>query len=244
MGGGGLRCEGRKHVGALLRNCTTHLVPSTLAYLRTCVSVADPATLKVMLQTKHSSFKKDLPFTYKPFLPILGKGIVTADGKEWMRQRTRVSKVLRIDILDEIPSITLKAIQRLFKVIDSLPTDPEGGKVVEIAELFRHLALHVICEALLSVDADECDSKLVHMYLPIMDENNKQVWNPLRAYAFMCPFWWEHRRNIRVLDCYVEKIINDRHDLREKEKKSGGSERRKDVLDRVMGAYEDNEGWG
>jgi len=116
---------------------------------RTCVSVADPSTLKVMLQTKHSSFKKDLPFTYKPFMNILGKGIVTSDGKEWRRQRTRISKVLRIDVLDEIPGITVKALARLVDEIEGREEDEGGGKVVEIGELLRHLALQVICEALL-----------------------------------------------------------------------------------------------
>ena len=41
---------------------------------RTCVALADPAHLKIVLQSKIKHVKKDVGFAYKPFLPILGKG--------------------------------------------------------------------------------------------------------------------------------------------------------------------------
>jgi len=43
-------------------------------------------------------FKKDLNFTYKPFMSLLGRGLVTSDGKLWRKQRSLLSHRLRFEI--------------------------------------------------------------------------------------------------------------------------------------------------
>ena len=126
--------------------------------------VSDPALLKVFLNSKLSNFKKDLEWTYKPFLVILGNGLVTADGASWRKQRTLLSHHLRIDILDEIPRITFGAIDRFRVKLEQAKRD---GRAVEMAEEFRHLTLQVISEAILSISAQESDDTFAHMYLPI-----------------------------------------------------------------------------
>ena len=45
---------------------------------------------------------KDLDFSFHPFLPILGTGLVTADGELWQRQRLLIGTALRIEILDDV----------------------------------------------------------------------------------------------------------------------------------------------
>merc|ERR1719331_2090217 len=46
-----------------------------------CICVSDPALLRIILQTNYLNYKKDLEWTYKPFMTLLGSGLVTADGK-------------------------------------------------------------------------------------------------------------------------------------------------------------------
>ena len=77
-------------------------------FSRLCVSTSSLSALRTILHTEHSKFGKDIPFTYAPFMPILGKGIVTSSGKAWRTKRTRVSKIFRIDLLDKVPDITLR----------------------------------------------------------------------------------------------------------------------------------------
>lgn len=48
------------------------LTYSFLLFNNNCLCVADPALLSVILQTKLSSFRKDVEFTYKPFMVLLG----------------------------------------------------------------------------------------------------------------------------------------------------------------------------
>jgi hypothetical protein len=139
---------------------------------RNCVSISDPDILKEVLHNKHTIFKKDIPFTYAPFMPLLGQGLVTADGKAWRDQRTKVSSALRIDILEEIPRITVSALERLFVKLDGAESARES---IELGEEFRALTLQVISEAILSLPAEESDESFALMYLPIVEEGNKNV---------------------------------------------------------------------
>lgn len=70
-----------------------------------CVVAADPALLREILQSQMRCFQKDLHFTYKPFMVLLGSGLVTSEGHLWAKQRTMVSPVFRIEILEIIPHI-------------------------------------------------------------------------------------------------------------------------------------------
>ena len=126
--------------------------------------VSDPELLKIVLQTKLSLFKKDVDWTYKPFLVLLGNGLVTAEGSSWRKQRNLLSSHLRLEILDEIPSITIAAVRRLKIKLDILKNT---GQRVEMAAEFRHLTLQVIAEAILSLPPGESDETFAHMYLPI-----------------------------------------------------------------------------
>ena len=126
--------------------------------------ISDPELLKIVLQTKLSIFKKDVDWTYKPFMVLLGNGLVTAEGSSWRKQRNLLSSHLRLEILDDIPNITVAAVQRLKEKLDLLK---KNGTCVEMAEEFRHLTLQVIAEAILSLPPGESDKTFAHMYLPI-----------------------------------------------------------------------------
>lgn len=63
------------------------------------ICISDSELLKEVLHTQMPLFKKDTAWTYKPFLVILGNGLVTAHGKDWRRQRVLLSNHLRIEIL-------------------------------------------------------------------------------------------------------------------------------------------------
>ena len=126
--------------------------------------VSDPELLKIILHTKLSVFKKVVAWTYKPFMVLLGNGLVTAEGSSWRKQRNLLSSHLRLDILDQIPSITIRAVERLKLKLDKFKGN---GSTVEMAEEFRHLTLQVIAEAILSLPPGESDQTFAHMYLPI-----------------------------------------------------------------------------
>ena len=53
-------------------------------------------------QTKQRLYDKDTSFSYYPFMPILGTGLVTANGALWRAQRLLISPALRNEMLDEV----------------------------------------------------------------------------------------------------------------------------------------------
>jgi len=208
------------------------------------VCVSDPDLLKIILATKLKIFKKDLEWTYKPFMVLLGKGLVTADGENWMRQRTVIASHLKINILDNIPLMSLKAVQGLAAKLDKVVAKGAAGEI-EMAEEFRHLTLHVISEALLSLAPEECDETFAQMYLPIVEEGNLRTWHPERMYM-PGPAWFAFRKAVKRLDDYVTSLVEKRWALRlaeEKERSSSGkaTERKQDVLDKILDAIKKEE---
>ena len=126
--------------------------------------ISDPEFLKIILSTKLSAFKKDTAWTYKPFMVLLGNGLVTAEGESHRKQRNLLSHHLRIDILNGIPNMTIAAMQR-FKI--KLEAHRISGAPIEMAEEFRHLTLQVITSAIMTLPPGESDETFAHMYLPI-----------------------------------------------------------------------------
>lgn len=204
---------------------------------KTMFSIADPVLLKYVLQSKISHVKKDVHNTYKHFLVLLGRGIVTAEDQSWMHQRLKMSQPLRTNILTSIPSQTLTALQLLFAKMDDAAATQTA---VPLGESLRHLTLQVISGAFLSLSADECNATLAHYYLPIVDESNQRVWHPYRAYLCFLPFWWNYQSNVHKLDAFVSQLIRKRWALRRTESKNTNQQqqREQDILDRVLHVYE------
>jgi len=117
----------------------------------------------------------------------LGTGLVTSEGALWSKQRTLISYALRVEILDDIVGVALRAVERLVRVRAFVTTSPalserrsrtaqcvklekvRGTKQsIEVSEEFRHLTLQVIGESILSMTPEESDSVFPYLYLPIM----------------------------------------------------------------------------
>lgn len=202
------------------------------------IIVSDPNLLKVILATKLNTFKKDTVWTYKPFLVLLGNGLVTSDGESWRKQRTLLANHLKFDILKEIPTFAIQAVQRLSVKLDKAKAD---GTIIEMAEEFRHMTLQVIAGTILSLSPEESDETFAHMYLPIVTEGNLRTWNPERMYL-PTPAWFKFRRDVAKLNNYVTSLIEKRRELRKKEAASGAPvTRHQDVLDISLAAIPEEE---
>ena len=134
--------------------------------LRHMVVVGTAEGLKRVLQTGQRNYVKDLDFSFHPFLPILGTGLVTADGPLWQEQRLLIAPALRMDILDDVVGVAMRAAGRLSAKLNAALVGSRGV-VVELEEEFRLLTLQVIGEAVLSLPAKECDQvRVLHAAWP------------------------------------------------------------------------------
>jgi cytochrome P450 len=168
--------------------------------------VGDPWALKRVFQSRFKTYAKDLRVSYGPFLPILGTGLVTADGDLWQKQRLLIGPALRVDILDDIVPIARRAADRLSEKLAALRGT---GASFSIEEEFRLLTLQVIGEAVLSLPAEDCDRVFPQLYLPVMEEANKRVLLPYRKWL-PTPDWWSFRSRMRALNGYLVGVIRDR----------------------------------
>ena len=209
--------------------------------------MSQPALLRQVMNTGTTDvarrhYEKDRAFSYKPFLGILGAGLVTSEGHHWRRQRSLVMKAFRVDILDEIVGVGARAAQALCGKIDagycSRAADGEGGAAeaapaLALSEEFRHLTLRVIVNALMDLSHEESDRVFPVLYLPIMEEANRrtvQIWRPyLPSYSNLMFNW----RNWR-LSTYVRGIVASR--WRERAARNGAPRERHDILERVLDA--------
>ena len=198
--------------------------------------VCEPKLLKQVMNTGTTDaarrhYEKDRDFSYKPFMGILGRGLVTSEGQHWRRQRNLVMKAFRVDILDEIVGVGARAAGALCAKLDAGYTST--GTHIGLSEEFRHLTLRVIVSALLDLDHAESDRVFPVLYLPIMEEANArtvQVWRPfLPTYDnFMFNY-----RNYK-LNAYVKDIISRR--WAERRARRGAQRERYDILEKVLDA--------
>jgi len=184
------------------------------------VIIATPELCRQVLASNLGNYVKDVGFSYQPFLPILGTGLVTSEGDLWKKQRLLVSKAFRVEILDDIIVIAKRAVDRFSEKLEKF----RGKNIpVEMSEEFRHLTLQVIGDAILSLRPEECDRVFPKLYLPVMEESNRRVLAPWRMYLPDAN-WFAYRSRVKQLDTYIIDILNARWAERQKAAGGGGGQ--------------------
>ncbi|KAG2487471.1 hypothetical protein HYH03_013893 [Edaphochlamys debaryana] len=201
------------------------------------VVVRDPAALKRIWQTGYKIYQKDLELSYRPFLPILGTGLVTADGHLWQKQRMLMGPALRVDVLDDIIDIAKRAVDRL---CEKLGKHAGTGEVVDIEEEFRLLTLQVIGEAVLSLGPEDCDRVFPSLYLPVMSEANRRVLRPYRM-LLPTPEWFRFRSRMQQLNTFLVDLFRKRWQARQAARGDGEkAPKPTDILDRILESIEES----
>ena len=214
-------CEWKAKVGPVVRVNIMH---------KELILIDDPPLLKQVFQSRMQRYSKDVDFSYYPFMPLLGTGLVTAEGHLWRRQRSMVSVHFRVEILDEIVGISMKGALRLSEKLEAF----RGKKdYVPIAEEFRHLTLQVIGEAILSMSHTEADRVFPLLYLPIMEEANKRSLRPWREYMPNGD-WFRHKKRISDLDNYIKELLRKRWNKRFPDGSRKCPLPAEDIIDRIM----------
>lgn len=198
-----------------------------------CACIGDPELMKRVLQTNMKNYAKDTEFSYRPFMGILGTGLVTSEGDVWARQRKVVSSVFRIELLDDIVGISIRAADRLCAKLEKVRGTTSS---LELSEEFRHLALQVIGEAILSLSPEESDRVFPKLYLPIMEEANRWSLEPWREYFPSEAS--KQRRRVEELNEYILGMIRERW-----ADKVAGKEDKNDIVGRILAAWDPKE-WG
>eukprot|EP00013_Stygamoeba_regulata_P025127 CAMPEP_0177646300 /NCGR_PEP_ID=MMETSP0447-20121125/9702_1 /TAXON_ID=0 /ORGANISM="Stygamoeba regulata, Strain BSH-02190019" /LENGTH=432 /DNA_ID=CAMNT_0019148827 /DNA_START=285 /DNA_END=1583 /DNA_ORIENTATION=- len=214
------------------------------------VAVAEPKLIKRIFNAKFRIYQKD-SITYDPFLCLLGTGLVTSEGELWKRQRLLLAAVFRLEILEEMGQVAIKAVDRLlFQLKEHVGTDHS----INIQEMFRVLTLQVIGEAVLSMPPDQSDKVFPRLYLPIVEEANLRTFYPWRAYLPL-PGNFSFHKNVRELNQFVtDKVCTRWEEHRtgvrgpnakattESDEAVARGGLRTDILDRILTAVVEERG--
>ncbi|CCD17326.1 unnamed protein product [Trypanosoma congolense IL3000] len=171
------------------------------------VYINEPALIKRVLLTNQRNYSKDIASSYKHFMCLLGNGLVTAEGQKWRKGRIMLSHSLRIDILEDIPTMTMSAVERMMAKLRAVGTE---APFLDLNEEFRHMTLQVIGQTVLSLRPDETDCIFPTLYLPIVHECNRRVWEPWRTFMFFSEGFRNRRACLKRLDKVICDIIEKR----------------------------------
>lgn len=180
------------------------------------VYINHPALLKRVLLTKQRNYRKAVDAAYKHFMCLLGTGLVTSEDEQWRKGRLLLSHALRIDILEDIPTMTVGAITRIMDKLTKAMQPNAAEPFIDLNEEYRHMTLQVIGESALSLSPEETDKIFPALYLPIVHECNRRVWEPWRAFM---PFLEGSRtRNCCLVELnkVLSEFIVERWENREK----------------------------
>ncbi|EPY25387.1 cytochrome p450-like protein [Angomonas deanei] len=180
--------------------------------------INEPKLLKRVLLTHQRNYRKAIDSAYKHFMCLLGTGLVTAEDEQWKKGRLLLSHALRVDILEDVPLMTIRAVDRIMEKLDKVS---ESNPFVDLNEEFRHMTLQVIGESSLSLSPDETDRIFPALYLPIVHECNRRVWAPWRAFMPFLDGSRERNTCLKKLDTVLGEIIESRWKVREEKMKSG-----------------------
>jgi len=150
--------------------------------------ITEASLIKTVLLDKHDLFRRT-PITQRILEPLLGKGVLTADGADWKWQRQTAAPVFRHnDLLSFVPTIAEAAEQLLadWRQRGEAPRNVDGDMSLVTFDVISHTLL---------------PSGGAHM-APLIARSNVDYQKPLgwrMAYANLrLPAWMPHPGKLRM----------------------------------------------
>jgi cytochrome P450 len=175
------------------------------------------------------------------FLPIIGThNLLVAEGSEHERARRMINPAFHHVNLKSMISIIA---DRTAKVIESLISEQQKTKSVNLQVLFNALTLSIIASSAFGADFEtnaNAKDVLCRTFAEVLDTTEYRSMRMINQIPFLSrlPFW---RKNVidsgtKKIGKFVDEIINDRRHQRSTSMCSGA-----DLLDLLLSAV-DNEG--
>ena len=181
--------------------------------------VTHPDDVKHVMQDNHRNYTKG--FNYKRMEPFLGKGLLTAEGEEHLRNRRLAQPAFHKQRIAGFAELMARHTARM------LSAWAPGAKLDVHAEMMK-LTLSVVGEALFSTDiserADDVGQALSDV-LTITNDRFESIFVPPQF--FPTPQNLRFQRSMNVLDDLVNGLISARRD---------GGEPKHDLLAMLMEA--------
>ena len=160
-----------------------------------------------MLQDRRQHFVKSK--YVRQLAPILGGGIVLAEGEDWLRQRQLAAKGFRAALLKAMVADMNAAGDDLIRRWRAAAA---AGRPLDIAREMMHVTLDVALRGLMGARLAGDYAEVYDSLTIILTDSERRFWSFWRE-----PRWWPGRANrayrdaLHCLDRVVYRIIDERH---------------------------------
>lgn len=186
-----------------------------------------PDYLQHVLSSNNHNYNKE-NYNYKKLKPVLGEGLITSDGDQWLRHRRLIQPAFHRKNLGRVGDITIKATNEMLTRWDSIASHAQS---VNVAAEMMKLTLGVVTKSLFSVDIRSSTNTVGKAFTNLNEDIAYRFKN-----VFVLPLWVPTQRNRAFkkardeLNRFVYKII-DRRRL--------SNESRNDLLGALLSAREE-----
>lgn len=166
------------------------------------IAFTHPACFEHVLQARSDNYRKS--YAYRRMEPLLGRGLITAEGKEWLKKRRIIQ-----------PAFHRKAVAGLFGTMSDCVRDlvatwqqsAAAGQPVDVNADIVRLTLRIISQGLLGADMSETSQSVGAALGVFMAEAEHRILSMFNfPDAIPTPRNLRLKRAVRILDDAVVQI--------------------------------------
>jgi cytochrome P450 len=171
------------------------------------IVLTSPEGIKHVLQDQNKLYSKDT-VQYNALAAITGKGLLTSDGAEWLRNRRLTQPAFSRPRILALDQIVMPALE---KMLAGWEEPARRGLPVDIDREMMRLTLEVVGKALFSIDLSSEAQNLTGAVLTTLDHIVYRVRNVVTPPAFLpTPRNIHFRRALRTLDRAIYTMLAER----------------------------------
>jgi cytochrome P450 len=172
--------------------------------LRTFYLVTGPESIRYVLQDNNRNYGKG----YDQAKPLLGEGLVTSEGKFWLRQRRLMSPVFHRSEIDTYTSFMTQATEEMLERWDQVAA---RGEPLDIADEMMRLTQTIILRTMFSTDIGDQAAQIGEAFDITLHFLNQTLFSPVDWFRHLpTPANLRNQRALRFLDNFVYQLINER----------------------------------
>jgi cytochrome P450 len=206
------------------------IVQFQIGAFRGCL-LSHPEYFRHVLNVNHRNYCKD-NYNYNMLKPVLGEGLITADGEHWRHHRGLIQPVFH---RRRAASLAHSVIVATDDLLERWQAAAREGQAVDVSADMTHLSLRVVTAWLLGTDMG-VSASVVEEAFSIL---NRDVSDRFKA-LFTFPFWipTARNRNFKRAIAALDRLVYDLIARRRRERVA-----RDDLLDALL-APEDQASHG
>ena len=187
--------------------------------------VHHPALVEELLIHRHREYTKHHSFFWDNVDAIFGRGLLTNEGDDWLRQRRLIQPTFQPDRITEYARIMVERTERML-------SGWRAGEVRDVRREMMALTFQIVAETLFGADVRADVAAIGEAFNVGVEEIAVRFRRPIRFPDWVpVPSNLRYRRAVHRMDDLILRIIRER--------RAAGFETRDDLLSRMLRARDE-----